>query len=236
MGLQNGKGDLCVSNIGWEYRCVQTRGVCLSLGLTLSVSIKKFKCSPLIYVHCRDFYAASGNFNWKKVKCTFCTFYKHVLQLCSCVSSMRLQPFLQSLCCWTYLIRQNWIESAKQLLSRLLFVHGYIVREPTGVLCWTWEHCAFSWTPASSTKQWQNKTEISGTNLQSKVKKKRHICPAQWSREREYGPLLPEADKESWYCLAWFLLDFRSLKTSSPKDIATRGDTLPPTRNPGRPL
>lgn len=63
MILQNGKGGLCVSNMGWEYRCVQTRGVYLSLGLTLTVSAKKFKCSRLIYARCRDFYVARGNFH-----------------------------------------------------------------------------------------------------------------------------------------------------------------------------
>lgn len=35
-------------------------------------------CCPLRDVHCRDFYTARGNFHSKEVKCTFCTFYKHV--------------------------------------------------------------------------------------------------------------------------------------------------------------
>lgn len=56
------------------------------------------------------------------------------------------------------------------LLSRLLSVH--IVQEAPGVQYWTWEHCAFSWTPASSTKQWQNKGEISDADLEQKLLKK----------------------------------------------------------------
>lgn len=56
-------------------------------------------------------------------------------------------------------------------LSRLLSVH--IVQEAPGVQYWTWEHCAFSWTPASSTEQWQNKVEISDDDLERNLKKKK---------------------------------------------------------------
>lgn len=42
---QNGKGGLRMAVMGWEYRRVQTSGVYLSLGLTLTVGLKKLKCS-----------------------------------------------------------------------------------------------------------------------------------------------------------------------------------------------
>lgn len=79
-------------------------------------------------------------------------------------------------------------------LSRLLSVH--IVQEAPGVQYWTWEHCAFSWTPASSTEQWQNKVEISDDDLERNLKKKKikieayfRIYPAQ--RKRHYGVFCP---------------------------------------------
>lgn len=63
-----------MSSMEWEYRCVQTRGVYLSLGLTLTVSIKKFKCSLLIYVRCRGFYVAMGNSAKRRLNVLFAPF------------------------------------------------------------------------------------------------------------------------------------------------------------------
>lgn len=149
---------------------------------------------------------------------------------CSCMSSMRLQPLLQPLCCSTHLTRGNWTDSATQLLPRLLSVNRYVAQEHTGLRCWTRECCAFRGTLGNSTKQWQNK-RFQALILSQKcffffLKK---VIFAQVSNHTKWNMVpFSEVGEESWYCQAWFLLAFGYLKTSSPKDIATGGEMLPP--------
>lgn len=61
---QNGKGGLRMAVMGWEYRRVQTSGVYLSLGLTLTVGLKKLRCSLPLWCTCAvEIFTLQGAFH-----------------------------------------------------------------------------------------------------------------------------------------------------------------------------